>query len=82
MLASQPHHFSFMLVVVSVYVHSWRDGLRGPFSRCFVFLCILGRNVKEKESICVNVQPSFSFIFGFSCCRLLSFQMKGGNGLC
>jgi hypothetical protein len=44
MLASQSHRFSSMLVIVSAfYVHSWRDGLRGPFSRCLVlsFPCAL-----------------------------------------
>ena len=59
MLASQPHYFSFMLVIASVYVHSWRDGLRGsflPLLCAVVFLCFF---VFSPAALCCRVPVYF-----------------------
>jgi len=72
MLASQPHYFSFMLVIASVYVHSWRDGLRGsflPLLCAVVFLCIFDELLKKRIFASPNNNRSRSFlVFSFVVC--------------
>ncbi len=62
---------------VRVYVHSWRDGLRGPFP-CAV---VLIRSKREKVFVSTFSNRSHSLLV-FFLRRLLSFKKKDGNGLC